>query len=91
MHTKIIVLTHGWVLAAKVDDFSEELGIHYEQAAVIRRWGTKDGIGELVDGPTPTTVSNRIRSTGNIPTKAIVFSFDAPGWDNYWTQEQEVR
>lgn len=51
---KIVVLQRGWVVVGDVAKDGSELVI--TDASVIRRWGTKKGLGELVSGPTASTV-----------------------------------
>jgi hypothetical protein len=54
MH-KIVVLQNGWIVTGK---FSTQAGLYrLTDAAVVRRWGTTRGLGELaINGPTPSTV-----------------------------------
>lgn len=52
---KIVILQRGWVM---VGNFSQEgPNCKLENAAVIRRWGTTRGIGEIAEnGPTKDTI-----------------------------------
>ncbi len=55
MKKQIIVATHGFVLIGNVKPAAD----HYlvENAAVIRRWGTTKGLGQVaLEGPTPETI-----------------------------------
>ena len=53
-YMKICVLEHGWVMVGQLEkDGDEYLLIN---ANVVRRWGTKEGLGELASkGPLPDT------------------------------------
>jgi hypothetical protein len=52
---KIVILQRGFVM---VGEFSKEgSDCKLEKAAMIRRWGTTKGLGEIAEsGPTPKTV-----------------------------------
>ena len=55
---RILVLQRGWAVIGRVSKFGP-LGqyIKVENAAVIRRWGTSKGLGELAEkGPLQNTV-----------------------------------
>ena len=52
---KIVVLQRGWVVIGKMERDGNQCKLH--QAAVIRNWGTKKGLGELaLEGPKKDTV-----------------------------------
>ena len=52
---KIVVLQRGWVVVGLVQETGDKIVIH--DAAVVRRWGTSKGLGELAaKGPLPETV-----------------------------------
>ncbi len=50
---KIVVLPNGWVMVGGVSIKGATLRL--DNGAVIRRWGTTSGLGQLVDGPTDET------------------------------------
>lgn len=51
---KICVLENGWVLVGNLEKENNEFFL--TNAFVIRRWGTKEGLGELAEkGPLPET------------------------------------
>ena len=50
---KICILQRGWVMVGKLEKSGSECKLHH--AAVIRRWGTKKGLGELSEGPLSET------------------------------------
>jgi hypothetical protein len=56
---KIVVLQRGWIyigrFARKADNTCQ-----LTSAYNIRQWGTKNGLGELVNGKTSTTVLDKI-------------------------------
>jgi hypothetical protein len=51
---RIVILQRGWVLVGRF--FQGGSDCKLEQASVIRKWGTEKGLGELVSGPTSSTV-----------------------------------
>ena len=52
---KIVVLQRGWVVVGLVEEDGDKIVIH--DAAVVRRWGTSKGLGELAaKGPLPETI-----------------------------------
>ena len=52
----IFVLNHWWVLVGSPIEHKDDT-ITLDNAAVIRRWGTTKGLGQLAsDGPTSDTV-----------------------------------
>ena len=52
---KIVVLQRGWVVVGLVEEDGDKIVIH--DAAVVRRWGTSKGLGELAaEGPLPETI-----------------------------------
>ena len=55
---KIVILQRGWVMVGK---FSQEGSkCRLDNAAIIRKWGTTKGLGEIAaGGPTPQTVLDR--------------------------------
>ena len=55
--TKIAVLQRGWVYVGKFSQDGEMCKL--ESAACIRRWGTSKGLGELVNGPTTSTILDK--------------------------------
>lgn len=51
----IIVMTHGFVLTGNLHLHSRQTYL-VENCSVIRRWGTKKGLGELIDGQKEATI-----------------------------------
>lgn len=75
----IVVLDRGFVYVGKVtveDDWCK-----IERAKNIRVWGTTNGLGELVNGPTKNT---RLDSVGNVraPIRAVISIIDVK--DEKW-------
>ena len=51
---KIVILHRGWALVGRLERSGSNCKLH--NAAVIRKWGTARGLGEIaVGGPTPNT------------------------------------
>lgn len=70
----ILVLWYGWVLVGQWVP-SKKLLL---SAKCIRRWGTKNGLGELRNGPLPETVLDDIGDV-EIPQKPLIV-LEAKGW-----------
>ncbi len=51
---RIVVLQRGWVVVGYWFENGDDVQI--SNARVVRKWGTTKGLGELVHGPTPSTV-----------------------------------
>lgn len=51
---KIVILQRGWVYVGRFFEGKDEMRL--EGAKCIRRWGTTKGLGEIVSGPTTSTV-----------------------------------
>jgi hypothetical protein len=69
--THIVVVESGWVFAAVLDDSTGD--IHSSECAVIRTWGTTNGLGELaLKGPTKDTVLDMCNIT-HIPKAKVLF------------------
>jgi hypothetical protein len=75
---RILVLSHGWVVVGKVEQSG--LFLELRDSYVIERWGTTNGLGELVACPLPRTL---LRPFGNwtVPLGALIMSTKAgDGW-----------
>ena len=75
----IVVLDRGFVYVGRVTVDGDWCVI--EQAKNIRVWGTTNGLGELVNGPTKNT---KLDNVGNVraPMRAVISIIDAKedGW-----------
>ncbi len=79
---QIVVLDRGFVYVGKVTLSGGECVIR--EAKNIRRWGTTNGLGQLVGGPTPNTeldVVGTVRCAG----KAVMHFIACE--DNGWKKE----
>ena len=55
---KIVILQRGWVMVGKLERNGSDCKLH--NAAVLRKWGTTKGLGELAqNGPTKDTVLDK--------------------------------
>ena len=55
---RIVILQRGWVAVGRFSQNGEQCRL--DQAAVIRRWGTNKGLGQLAaDGPQLATVLDK--------------------------------
>ena len=72
--TAIVVLDRGFVYIGRVTVDGDWCLI--ESAKNIRRWGTTNGLGELVNGPAANT---KLDSVGNVraPLRAVISIIDA--------------
>lgn len=76
--TQIVIAQRGWVFVGDVTRTETEVVI--ENAAVVRRWGTTDGLGQLArKGPTADTRLDAC-PTVRIHPLAIVATMDCAPW-----------
>lgn len=56
---KIVILQRGWVMVGRLEEVSDtKLKLH--NASSIRRWGTKQGLGEIAkNGPLANTILDK--------------------------------
>lgn len=78
---KIVVLDRGYIYVGKVT--LEDNFVVISNAKNIRYWGTTKGLGELVNGPTPTTKLDTV-GTVRVNTKALIslIDVDQSKWSN---------
>lgn len=75
---QIVIAQRGWVFIGEVTRSESEVVI--ESAAVVRRWGTTDGLGQLAQsGPTAETRLDPC-PTVRIHPLAIVATMDCAEW-----------
>ncbi len=81
MATKqIVIAQRGWIFVGDVS--RTETDVVIENAAVVRRWGTKKGLGQLAqDGPTEETRLDPCPAV-RIHPLAIVATMDCVTWPN---------
>ena len=74
-NTRIVVLDRGYVYVGHVSDEGENIRI--SNARNIRYWGTTNGLGELVNGPTALT---RLDEVGVViaPKRAVIHQILCP-------------
>lgn len=79
MATKqIVIAQRGWVFVGDVTRTDNEVLI--ENAAVVRRWGTTRGLGQLAsEGPTENTVLDPCPIV-RIHPLAVVATMDCAPW-----------
>jgi hypothetical protein len=70
---KIVVLQRGWVVVGEFKETDKEVTV--SKASVVRRWGTSRGLGELVSGPTSSTVLDPVGTIRAHPL-ALVMTID---------------
>ena len=78
---KIIVVDRGFVYVGICEE--QENYILLRKANNIRKWGTTKGIGELVNGPTASTICDAV-GTLRIPNRAVISIIDVEQekWNN---------
>lgn len=58
---RIVILQRGWVFVGNYKRSSDVDGeSQLTESFCIRRWGTTKGIGELTDGPTKSTILDKV-------------------------------
>ena len=75
--TQIVILDRGFVYVGSVCERGDWLYI--SNAKNLRIWGTTRGLGELVNGPLPSTI---VDVTGDIkaPLRAVIGMITVKGW-----------
>lgn len=58
---KIVILQRGWVMVGRWGRDGDDCWL--DGAKIIERWGTTEGLGQLVNGPTSET---RLRPAGRV-------------------------
>ncbi len=72
--THIVVVESGWVFAAVLEDITGD--IRASECAVIRSWGTTNGLGQLaLKGPTKETMLDMCNIT-YIPKAKVLFTME---------------
>lgn len=70
MNIRIVVMDKGFISVGVYKQTADEVVL--ESAAVVRRWGTTKGLGELAEnGPTDSTILDKT-PTERIPWHAVV-------------------
>lgn len=75
---RIVVLQRGWVYIGVFSKDAKNGECVLEKASCIRRWGTSKGLGELVNGPTTSTVLDAA-GTVRFHELTVVSMIDANG------------
>ena len=73
---RIVVADRGWVFVGNCEDHADG-SVTIRNAKNIRRWGTTAGLGELVNGPTPSTKAD---AYGEVRVTPIVQINVLRGW-----------
>lgn len=75
---QIVIAQRGWVFVGDVTRTESEVVI--ENAAVVRRWGTNRGLGQIAsEGPTSSTILDPC-PTVRIHPLSVVASMDCASW-----------
>lgn len=70
---RIIVLDRGFVLACRCPEPQQyAIWLPYADRRTVRRWGTTNGLGELVNGPLAETVLDALVPVGQVPLRAVL-------------------
>lgn len=77
---KIVVADRGFVYVGHVEEMTDYLRL--TNAKNIRFWGTKNGLGELVNGPLNETKLDKV-GTLRIPNRAVIsiIDVDQKAWE----------
>mgnify|MGYP000013421681 CR=1 FL=1 len=74
---RILVLDRGFVLIARCPDLlTVALYLECTEVRCIRNWGTTDGLGQLVTGPTENTKFDAVIAREVIPVRAVLRVID---------------
>lgn len=79
----ILVLQRGWVVVGRMEQAGGQITLH--DGAVIRRWGTTRGLGQIAaDGPTAATVLDPVQGRIRAHEYAVVAQFECEA--SKWTR-----
>ena len=79
MEKQIVIAQQGWVFVGDVTRSENEIVI--ENGAVVRRWGTTRGLGQLAQsGPTESTIMDPCTTTMHIPMSAVIATINCKPW-----------
>ena len=70
---RIVVLDRGFVFVGHCDTKSKPGVLIITKCRNIRYWGTKNGLGELRDGPLKDTKLDDV-GTVEVPVKSLIFT-----------------
>lgn len=73
---RIVVADKGFVFVGNVEEHGDG-SVTITNAQNIRRWGTSRGLGELINGPTQSTIADPY---GTVKLKPIVQIAVVKGW-----------
>lgn len=73
---RIVVADRGWIFVGDCEDHADG-SVTIRNTKNIRRWGTTNGLGELVNGPTANTKAD---SYGEVRVTPIVQINVVRGW-----------
>lgn len=92
---RILVLDRGYVLACRcLDPENYAIWIPVTDSRTIRVWGTREGLGELCDGPVDTSTKlDRMIAHERIPVRAIirVIEVDQKKWQKHMTPKRKTH
>ena len=74
---RIVIAQRGWVFVGRYHADGDDITL--SDASVIRRWGTTNGLGELVNGPLVETVLDPA-GVVRLHRLGVVAMVDVPGW-----------
>jgi len=80
---QIVVLHRGWIVVGNVSEKEDKTYI--QNASVIRKWGTTQGLGELAEkGKTETTILDKCPDVSTETDNVIlVMNCNQENWSNY--------
>ena len=71
----IVVLQRGWAIVGRLERKENECQVY--DAAVIRKWGTTKGLGEIAEnGPTTNTVLDKCNGLVEFDYLTVVFTIE---------------
>ena len=79
---KIVVINNGFVFVCKTY-LRDGDTVTLTTARCIRAWGTAEGLGQLVSGPTADTKLDALIPIVAVPMHQVLFTFDV---SSTWSQ-----
>lgn len=91
---RIIVLDRGFVKVCRCPDpHGYAFWLPYKDGRTIRRWGTSEGLGQLVSGPVDgQTTLDALVPEGTVPVRAIIdiINVEQDKWESFLSQTKKT-
>jgi hypothetical protein len=74
----VVIAQQGWIFVGEASTEGDHLVL--TDAAVLERWGTTEGLGQLAHGPLPGTRLRPLPGRVRVHHLAVVADLEFPEW-----------